>query len=146
MFGIGVNYTHHTNTHAFSTVAPLRTDVTTVCQGACGEMAARSVYTNIGLILLLPSIRVLVERWPLDQRPWTQFLMGSGAQSQLRDYLKPPALGTAPRNHLPRLYQVRTFKSISLRLHLINYSPVSTPQCQCLRLSVYASVSYYVIS
>ena len=79
--------------------------------------------------LLLLSARVLVERWPLDQRPWTQFLVGSGAQSELRDYLKPLALGTTHRNHLPRLYQVR----LSLRLRLSDYASV------CIR-----SPSWYI--
>ena len=78
---------------------------------------------HVSLLLLL-SARVLVERWPLDQRPWTQFLVGSGAQSELRDYLKPLALGTTHRNHLPRLYQVR----FSLRLRLSDYASVTTPQ------------------
>ena len=48
-------------------------------------------------------VRLLVERWPLDQRAWNMFLMAGGAASELQDYLAPPAHRTT-RNHVPRLY------------------------------------------
>ena len=68
----------------------------------------------------LPIVKILAESWPLDQRPWKMFLMGSGAASELRDYLAPPA-NRATRNFLPILYKPEMMKEVWKFLHKPRY-------------------------
>ena len=52
------------------------------------------------------------------------FLMGSGAESELRDYLAPPpslTLHDAPRNFLPILYKPEMMQEIWKFLHKPRY-------------------------
>jgi ankyrin repeat protein len=72
----------------------------------------------------LPVVRVLAEFWPLDRRPWKMFLMGGGAESELQDYLAPPA-NRSTRNFLPRLYSKPDMvKEIWTYLHKPRYVDV----------------------
>jgi ankyrin repeat protein len=68
----------------------------------------------------LSVVRILVESWPLDRRPWKMFLMGSGAESELRDYLAPPTNHTT-RNYLPILYKPEMMEEIWKYLHKPRY-------------------------
>ena len=65
-------------------------------------------------------IRAMAESWPLDRRPWYMFLFGGGGESELRDYLAPPA-NRETRNFLPILYKPEMMKEIWKFLHKPRY-------------------------
>ena len=65
-------------------------------------------------------IRAMAESWPLDRRPWYMFLFGGGGESELRDYLSPPAKRET-RNFLPILYKPEMMKEIWKFLHKPRY-------------------------